>query len=122
MRMTINEIILNELNAEIDSIIEYRMGVASGIIDYEYQVLTDTELTNAFEKVISHYKNKIGIPYYHPDMPYYQPDMFSYANDVSIESDISFGGVDFAELTGGSINFEDTTEHTKEYYDTERNR
>ena len=115
MRMTINEIILNELNAEIDSIIEYRMGVASGIIDYEHPVLTDTELTNAFEKVISHYKNKIGIPYY-------QPDMFSYANDVSIESDISFGGVDFAELTGGSIDFEDTTEHTKEYYDIERNR
>lgn len=59
MRMTINEIILNELNAEIDSIIKYKTDAASGLIDYEHPVLTDTEILNHLEAVCQYYKTKI---------------------------------------------------------------
>lgn len=123
MRQTLNDIVVNELQAEHDEIIEYRKAVASGIEDCADPVLDDVELTNAFDRVISYYKNKT-------DIPYYQTDIFSYANYDSSNSylnesdklDISIDGVDFSELIVGAIDFEDTTEHTKEYYDTERNR
>jgi hypothetical protein len=59
MRMDINEIVLNELSYEIDSIIEHRMNAASGIEDYEHPVLTDTEIIPALDIVIAHYKTKI---------------------------------------------------------------
>ena len=120
MRQTLNEIVVNELQADHNEIIDYRKAVASGIEDYVDPVLDDAELTNAFEKVISYYKTKT-------DIPYYQTDIFSYdnydsSNSYLNESDISFDGIDFSELTVGDINFEDTVEHTKEYYDTERNK
>lgn len=123
MRQTLNEIVVNELQAEHDEIIDYRKAVASGIENYIDPVLDDIELTDAFEKVISYYKNKT-------DIPYYQTDIFSYANYDSSNSylnesdklDISIDGVDFSELTVGDINFEDTVEHTEEYFDTERNK
>ncbi len=57
--MNINQIVVNELIAEMDSIIEYREVVASGIEDYEHPVLTDTEIIPALEVVIAHYKTKI---------------------------------------------------------------
>ena len=123
MRKNLNDIVVNELQAEYYEIIEYRKAVASGIESYVDPVLDDIELTNAFDRVISYYKNKT-------DIPCYDTDIFSYANYDSSNSylnesdklDISINGVDFSELIVGDIDFEDTAEHTKEYYDTERNR
>jgi len=125
MRQTINDIVVNELQAELSDIDSYRMSVATGIESYIDPVLNDEELTKALQKVINHYNTKIS--------PSYQLDMFNdsfnfseiqYANDDEIiDDEIIFpddDGISFHNSV--SVNNTDTIEHTKEYYDTERNK
>ena len=89
MRQTLNEIVAEELQAEHDEIIEYRKAVASGIDDTDHPVLDDTELTNALEKVITHFKTKING--YSP-VDYGQYDL-NFPVDGYIEG-ITFGDID----------------------------
>jgi hypothetical protein len=58
MRKNLNDIIIEDLQAEHDEIIDYRKAVASGIEDYADPVLADAELTEALKKVIDYYKTK----------------------------------------------------------------
>lgn len=100
MRQTLNDIVVNELQAEHDEIIEYRKAVASGIEDYVDPVLDDIELTNAFEKVISHYKTKGYIPsdydQYDFNFPIDGIEGISYEDigDINWKDDISIMGTD----------------------------
>jgi len=91
MRQTLNEIVAEELQAEYDEIIEYRKAVASGIDDTDHPVLDDTELTNALEKVITHFKTKING--YSP-IDYGQFDLnFAVGNIDAL--DTSIGDIDY---------------------------
>ena len=60
MRTNLNDIIVNELQAEHDDIISYRFAVASGIEDHVHPVLDDNALTDAMQKVIEYYQTKIN--------------------------------------------------------------
>lgn len=61
-RPTIDDIVVNELQSELNEINDYRYAVASGIDDKYHPVLDDHELTDALEKVISYYQTKIEKP------------------------------------------------------------
>ena len=102
MRQTLNDIVVNELQAEHDEIIEYRKAVASGIEDYADPVLDDVELTNALEKVITHFNTKINgyipLDYGQYDLNFTIGNMdgISYEDigDINWKNDISIMGSD----------------------------
>jgi hypothetical protein len=58
-RPSIDRIVIDELQNELDEIISYRMAVASGIEDYVHPVLDDSALTDAMQKVIEYYNTKL---------------------------------------------------------------
>lgn len=89
MRQNLNDIVVNELQAEHDEIIKYRQAVASGIEDYEDEVLGDAELTNAFERVISYYKNK--------DDDNLLDDSFAAGPGYEFYDTIEFGDIQFGD-------------------------
>jgi hypothetical protein len=119
MRQTINDIVVNELQAELSDIDSYRMSVATGIESYIDPVLNDEELTKALQKVIDHYNTKIS--------PSYQLDMFNDYGIAGGDDSFNFSEIQYANDDAYIGNIEvdmnqDIVEHTKEYYDTERNR
>lgn len=59
MRPTINEIVVDELEFELNDINTYRKAIATGVEDVYDSVLDDVELTKAMKKVIDHYKSKL---------------------------------------------------------------
>lgn len=59
MRPTINEIVVDELEFELNDINAYRKAVASGVDNLYDPALEDYELTSAMKKVIDHYKSKL---------------------------------------------------------------
>jgi hypothetical protein len=61
MRPSIDDIIINELQAEHDEIVSYRFAVASGVEDHVHPVLDDNALTDAMKKVIEYYKTKVEL-------------------------------------------------------------
>ena len=125
MRQTLNQIVVNELQAEHNEIIEYRRAVASGIEDYEDPVLTDTELTDSLQKVINYLNAKTYDPSNQLDM---FNDNFSltsdmYMNEIQYANDDLISFDDNAYIGNIEVDMnQDIVEHTKEYYDTERNK
>lgn len=100
MRQNLNDIVVNELQAEHDEIIKYRQAVASGIEDYEDEVLDDAELTNAFERVISYYKNKY-VDYDPLDNSFAAGPGYEFYDTIEF-GDIQFG--DGLEINDGTSN------------------
>ena len=102
MRKNLNDIIVEDLQAEHDEIIDYRKAVASGIEDYADPVLADVELTDALKKVIEYYSTKI-YGYIPTDFDQYDlnftlgnMDGISYEDigDINWKNDISIIGSD----------------------------
>jgi len=87
MRSNLNDIIVNELQAEHDDIISYRFAVASGIEDHVHPVLDDNALTDAMLKVIEYYKTKVDT--YKPNDVYVNTDI----GDIHYDSDSSYYNV-----------------------------
>jgi len=86
-RPNLNDIIVDELQAEYDDIVSYRFAVASGVEDHVHQVLDDNALTDAMQKVIEYYKTKIDYT-----IPYTEsPDYFS---DIGTQLNIDFDSDD----------------------------
>lgn len=86
MRPSINEIVVDELEFELNDIMAYRKAVATGVEDVYDSVLDDVELTNAMQKVIDHYKSKFF--------------NVSYDSDDAFENNIQ-DGFDFKWTQGG---------------------
>jgi hypothetical protein len=80
MKQTLNDIILKELTSEVDSILDYRMAIASGISDFVDPALNDDEIIQALEKVILHYKTKVE----------YVSPMTDEARDIDLDMGIAF--------------------------------
>jgi hypothetical protein len=119
MTQTFNQIVVNELQSDLDKIYEHRKAVAAGIKDCVDPVLDDTELTNAFERVIMFYMSKI--PYHEMDFSYVNANDMNYYHDlykITYDSTNPY----LSDVILGAVGSEDTVEHTKEYYDTERNK
>jgi len=78
MRPNINDIIVDELKAEYDEIMSYRMAVACGIEDHVDPVLEDYDLTAAIQKVFLYYETKIKTKHTHTESP----------NDIYVDTEI----------------------------------
>ena len=87
MRTNLNDIIVNELQAEHDDIISYRFAVASGIEDHVHPVLDDNALTDAMLKVIEYYKTKVDTYVPNTDSPH---DMYVDTEIGGIQLDIDY--------------------------------
>ena len=84
MRTNLNDIIVNELQAEHDEIVSYRFAVASGVEDHVHPVLDDNALTDALLKVIEYYKTKVEYC-----SPYTQALDDFYATDDLIDTQLN---------------------------------
>lgn len=82
-RPSIEQIVIDELQTELDEIISYRFAVASGVESHVHPVLDDNALTDAMEKVIEYYKTKLE-----PVVPSYDSDD---AYTGSIQDGFDFG-------------------------------
>ena len=69
-RPSIDQIVADEIQSEYNEIMDYRYAVASGIENYEHEVLDDNELTDAMKRVIEYYLKKGKQKYYDSDDAY----------------------------------------------------
>ena len=93
MRPNLNDIIVNELQAEHDEIVSYRFAVASGIEDHVHPVLDDNALTDAMQKVIEYYKTKTDTHVSYTDSPhdmYVDTEIGGMQLDLDYDSDNAY--------------------------------
>ena len=87
MRPSINEIVIDELEFELNDINTYRKAIATGVEDVYDPVLDDVELTEAMKKVIDHYKSKLF------DISYDSDDAF--VNNIQDGFDFKYSNEDY---------------------------
>ena len=108
-RSNLNDIIVNELQAEYDDIVSYRFAVASGVENHVHSILDDNALTDAMQKVIEYYKTKIDytIPYTQTLDDFYPiTDIADTQLDIDFDSDDAYynpfkDGFDSKYVPGG---------------------